>query len=411
VVLRTVLRAIEWPDDSLSVYATLRGPLFSIADEMLFQFREAVGFLPHPLRKLPEGIETTFQPVVEALDCLAELHKQRNDQPIPVLLTRLLERVRAYSGFALRKGGERVLANVYPIVDLARRFELNGATSFRAFVTFLEEEAESREASETPLLERRTGGVTLMTAHKSKGLEFPVVIFADMDRNMLRFDGGGRFVDAEGLAAQRLLEWAPQELLDNGPVEAERDRQEGIRLAYVAATRARDLLVVAATGDEIRQESWLAPLYDALYPSKGSGQKPEAAPGCPFTGKATVLQRPQGVEPIEYGRDFTGPQSAITKWSGLTPAFSNSRSKRGMRVSRIDSYDPQRTSRPAALRNTPIGTHRGLPRLSLDQSRCCACSVLPRVKRILRRLGRNQKLLPLRLMRVRPFVYAPAGSW
>jgi ATP-dependent exoDNAse (exonuclease V) beta subunit len=302
VVLRTALRAIEWPDDSLSVYATLRGPLFSIADEMLLLFREATGFLPHPLRKLSEDIETRFPSISEALDCLAGLHRERNSQPITVTLTRLLERVRAYPGFALRKGGERVLANVYRIVDLARRFEQNGATSFRAFVEFLEEESESGEAAETPLVERSTKGVTLMTAHKSKGLEFPIVILADMDRNMLRFDGGDRFVDEDGLAAQRLLEWAPQELLDNVAVEAERDRQEGYRLAYVAATRARDMLVIAATGDQVQKESWLAPLYPALYPAKGTWQKPASAPGCPFTGKATVLQRPQDAEPPEYLR-------------------------------------------------------------------------------------------------------------
>ena len=141
-----------------------------------------------------------------------------------------------------------------------------------------------------------------MTAHKSKGLEFPVVILADLDRNMLRHDGGDRFVDSDGLAAQRLLEWSPQELLDNANNEAERDRQEGHRLAYVAATRARDLLVVAATGDQMHQESWLAPLYPALYPAKGSWQKPSAASGCPFTGKSTVLRRPPDMEPEEFLR-------------------------------------------------------------------------------------------------------------
>ena len=96
VVLRTALRAIEWPDDTLSVYATLRGPLFSISDELLLLFREAVGFLPHPLRKLANDLDPKFKPVIEALECLVGLHADRNSEPVTVTLTRLLERVRAY---------------------------------------------------------------------------------------------------------------------------------------------------------------------------------------------------------------------------------------------------------------------------------------------------------------------------
>jgi hypothetical protein len=44
----------------------------------------------------------------------------------------LLEHVRAHAGFALRKGGERVLANVYRLIDIARRFEVNDATCPRS---------------------------------------------------------------------------------------------------------------------------------------------------------------------------------------------------------------------------------------------------------------------------------------
>jgi ATP-dependent helicase/nuclease subunit A len=303
VTLRAALRAVEWPEDSLSVYATLRGPLFAIADELLFRFREATQALPNPLRKLPDDLDVTFEPIAEALKFLAALHRDRNARPVAVTLTLLLEHVRAHAGFALRTGGERVLANVYRLIDLARRFEVNGATSFRAFVYFLEEESAGGEASETPLVERKSSGVTLMTAHKSKGLEFPVVILADMNAPMIRFDGGDRHVNSErGLAAQRLIGWSPQELTDNADLEKRRDMEEAWRIAYVAATRARDILVIAATGDEIRQESWLMPLYPALYPPKGKWSKPAAAPGCAFKGKDTVLKRPFDVEPAEILR-------------------------------------------------------------------------------------------------------------
>jgi ATP-dependent exoDNAse (exonuclease V) beta subunit len=303
VTLRAALRAIEWPQDALSVYAVLRGPLFAISDETLLLFRDATESLPNPFRRLPENLDPMFESIVDGLQFLAALHNERNARPIAVTLTLLLEHVRAHAGFALRKGGERALANVYRLIDLSRRFEMNGATSFRAFVQSLEEESTDGEVTETPLLARKGSGVTLMTAHKSKGLEFPVVILADMNSSLIRFEGGDRHVDPDrALAAQRLVGWAPRELVDNAEFEKQRDTEEAWRIAYVAATRARDLLVVTATGDEIRQESWLSPLYPALYPVKGEWSSATQPPWYKFPGKDTVLERPFGADPAEILR-------------------------------------------------------------------------------------------------------------
>src|SRR6202040_2719641 len=71
------------------------------------------------------------------------------------------------------------------------------------------------------------------------------------------------------------------------------DRAEGIRLAYVAATRARDLLVVPAIGDEPWEGGWLAPLNRALYPPLASRQSPVHGPKCPpMKSKDSLLTRP-----------------------------------------------------------------------------------------------------------------------
>jgi len=67
-----------------------------------------------------------------------------------------------------------------------------------------------------------------------------------------------------------------------------------VRLAYVAATRARDLLVVPVCGDEVI-EGWLSPLEPAVYPPRETRRKPRRAdfPGVPGFGKESVVGRPE----------------------------------------------------------------------------------------------------------------------
>ncbi len=291
--LRTALRAIEWPDDELSVFAVLRGSLYAVLDDTLLKFRNAHGRF-NPRRELPEDIHPDFFPIRDAFQTLRELHRRRNYRPIADTIHELLEASRAHAGFAFRKGGERVLANVFRLTDLARSFEAGGAaTSFRAFVEYLDSEYASGDAGEAPVLEQEGGGVQLMTVHKAKGLEFPVVILADLTAKLTGPQGGDRFSDPERrLCAQRLLWCAPWELLDAAADEAKADEEEALRVAYVAATRARDLLVVAAIGEEDRQGGWLSPLHEALYPPEERWRISGTAPGCPKFGSATVLNRP-----------------------------------------------------------------------------------------------------------------------
>ncbi len=289
--VRVALAAIEWPDDELSVFGTLRGSLFAIPDDLLLRFRlEGGGRRLHPFRRPADGLPAGFTPIVQALGILADLHRGRNRRPVADTINELLEATRAHAGFTLRRAGSQALANVYRICDLARTFELTGGISFRGFVEELAAQAEKSESTEAPVLEEASDGVRLMTVHSAKGLEFPVVILADMTAKLAR-EAAERFVDGS-LCATRLLGAAPWELLENEQNEHARELAEGVRVAYVAATRARDLLVVSAVGDEERQ-GWLDPLNKAVFPTRGKHREKAAAPGCPaFAGDRTVLERP-----------------------------------------------------------------------------------------------------------------------
>ncbi len=295
MALRNALSAIEWPDDELSVFATLRGPFFALGDDLLLAYKDRAGSF-HLLRALPrEGLEAQLGEVWDAIAILRELHFARNRRPIADTLARLLDQTRAHAGVAIWPTGEQALANILRVLDLARRFEASpssAATSFRAFVQRMQDDAARGGAPEAPVVEEGTDGVRLMTVHRAKGLEFPVVILVDpLAPKTMREPS--RFTDTDAkLCAMPLCGCTPRDLDVHRDEVLRRDRDEAVRLGYVAATRARDLLVVPAFGDGA-QEGWLDMLDVALYPAPRDQRLPQPAPGCPtFTGGDTVLEWP-----------------------------------------------------------------------------------------------------------------------
>ena len=297
MALRNAAFSIEWPDDELKVFATLHGPFFALSDEALLAFRHQInadGTLTtrhlNPLRTVDRAtLDPMIAEVADALGVLRRLHLGRNSRPIAETITMFLHAARAHAGIALWQNGEQALANCQRLVDKARHFERR-ASSFRAFVESLEEEAENGEVNDAPIVEEGTEGVRVMTVFKAKGLEFPVVILADPTYALARSRPSRHIDAARSQWLEPLCGAAPIELREAGDLELERDRAEAIRVAYVAATRARDLIIVPGCGDA-PIEGWLEPLNPVLYPADEARRRSQPAPGSPAFGEESVLER------------------------------------------------------------------------------------------------------------------------
>ena len=366
--LRAALMAVEWPDDQLSVFATLRGALFAIGDEELLQYFHLCGRY-HPFR-IPETLPSHLSPVRDALTRLAALHRRRNRRAVADTISDLMTHTRAHVGFVLRPGGEQALANVLHVAELARQYELDGGMSFRGFVETLHTEASRAQAAEAPILEEGSDGVRLMTVHKAKGLEFPVVILADITARLAPYEAARHIDSSRRLCALRIGGWSPADLNNHQDAELDRERAEGERVAYVAATRARDLLVVPALGDEPYAEGWVSPLTAAIYPSEEGRRVQRLAPGCPaFASRDSVLDRPDGdpattvtVCPGEHRIGAPDAEVSVVWWSpdalslGAQASFGLRRDDLIVKdvppaVLRrhLDAYESWRTSREEAI--------------------------------------------------------------
>ena len=190
--VRTALTAIEWPEDELSVYATLHGPLFAIGEEELLEYHSLARAF-HPYR-VPEGLPDRLQPVAKALTRAARAARgaqssagRRHDRPADrddARACRIHPVARRRAGAGQRAAHLRSRA--------ALRAE--GGLSFRGFVDTLHDASARADSPEAPILEEGSDGVRLMTVHKAKGLEFPVVVLADIACK-LSLEDASRYLD------------------------------------------------------------------------------------------------------------------------------------------------------------------------------------------------------------------------
>lgn len=246
--LAAAAQALDNPADEPALVATLTSPLFSFTADELLRFKIAKGNFDYRL-DVPAGAPAGL---ADAFALLKKLHEGRGERPPSATLAELAAATRLLTTASLWGDGPRAVANVRKVLASARRYAEAGGVGLRGFARWLGEMAAREEAEhESPALDVRDDFVSVMTVHGAKGLEFNAVVFGDWARRSKKAAGDSAFVDrTTGLVHARVgSEQAGTRLLTPG-YEAAAEREirfgeaEERRLDYVAATRARDLLVL-----------------------------------------------------------------------------------------------------------------------------------------------------------------------
>ncbi|MCM2254238.1 MAG: UvrD-helicase domain-containing protein [Vicinamibacteria bacterium] len=252
--LTSVLRAIDNPADRLAVFAALRSPFFALSDDDLFRYVGSGGVL-NPLAPVPDGAGRAER-VGPAMGLLQALYRQRRMVAPSELIAMLFERSRALPAFRLRHGGAQAVANLWKVLDLARAYEASGPATLRSVVRFLETQREGgSEEGDSPVGQEAGRQLEVVTVHKAKGLEYPIVIAADLTyKQSHRVDAVVRHATGEAWFKVGSLKPAGWE--EARAAELEQEAAQERRLLYVALTRARDHLVLPCYAGH-REDGWL----------------------------------------------------------------------------------------------------------------------------------------------------------
>ena len=313
------------------------------------------------------------------IDALRELHQSWLEHGFVAMFEQMLEALDLGGSLARQPAAERRLTNLLQLGELLQR-QSRSTPGFEGLIAWLQRQIDGEAGEEAELrLESEADLVKIVTIHKSKGLEYPIVFLPDAwrCRPVKRSPPPLRFHDAERRA------WADlgSDDYDDHFFIAEKERlAEDLRLLYVALTRARSRLYVA-WGDAGKGRVASRPTATALgylLHSRQSARDLDSAPPWAFDDSAEMLRElramADGAEQIELLElPLQGPARPASK-AGASIAQATAR-QFGRRMGpawRINSFSGltrdvhqaplagERVPRGDPILDFPAGSHIGL---------------------------------------------------
>lgn len=272
-VILSLLAVIDNPRQDVALISVLRSELFGFTNDELTEIRLMSGegdfYAALSARAQVSEKARAF------LDTLARLRDFARDSELATLIWEIYESLGCMALCSAMRDGEGRRARLLRLFELARSFETTGWRGLRRFLDWLR---SMRERGEEPAFPDEDGGgaVRIMSIHRSKGLEFPVVFIGDTARQFNRSDLRGsvlvhpelglgpKFTDAaRGIEYPTLARRAVANRLERELLSEE------LRLLYVAMTRARErLFITCAMADPQKTMDKLAPAAQEHIPAQ-----------------------------------------------------------------------------------------------------------------------------------------------
>jgi len=274
-----LLAVLANPLDDQALFGALASPACGVAPDTLWLLRAASGHNRHvwpAIEQLagtreseleqPERLGQIPEPELDLLRRFATTIAALRERGTRLPLADLIDRAVTATGYdlavLLKPAGEARFANVRKLMQIAEEFERREGRDLRGLLDFLAFREEAADEAAAATAAEDHDGVRIMSVHRAKGLEFGVVAVPHLDRSLLagawpplltfgRGDDRRVGMQLRRLGARSINLYAHGALRDE---TSEREAEEGLRLFHVAATRARDRLILSGVVKEKASE-------------------------------------------------------------------------------------------------------------------------------------------------------------
>lgn len=255
VALRSLLQTIYNPQLDIPLLAVLVSPLFCFTANDLAALRSE-----HRSRSIYQTLlHDTSSKSVAFMEQLSLFRKEARVKNLTQLLETIFVETRIDSVYAAMDGGDVRCDNLQSFYQLAVEFENGGQRDLGRFLDYLDSmEEKGMLVGKEP---SNSGCVTIMSIHKSKGLEFPVVFLCSLGRSFNKESQRAQVLcDKElglGVLAVDSARRVRYPTISKRAISTKIGRDslsEELRVLYVAMTRARDRLIMTYASDHLEKE-------------------------------------------------------------------------------------------------------------------------------------------------------------
>lgn len=268
-----LFRAVENPYDRLALVGVLRSALGGLTDQTIYELHQKNLLDYRAGRHLSEKeFPSTVRDLYTLLDTL---HNETRLLPVGEAVSRIFDSLPLKPLAACSFHGEQAVANLEKLRQQAELLGREGSTTLKEAIHQLERRVlEVKEEGESVLAEENLDAVRIMSIHKAKGLEFPIVVLAGCQSGTdARQASSGEILfdwstGLTGLHVGQSWDIAGLFIAEKARLRAEEEQK---RILYVAMTRAREHLVISCvpTGRQ-SNGSFLCMLDESLRESIGS---------------------------------------------------------------------------------------------------------------------------------------------
>lgn len=279
-VVLNLLRLIDNRRQDIPLLSVMRSSIGGFSIEELALIKASFPGLPYHEAAFQCALQNNHlgAKLAEFLNKLEKWQEKANYLAVDQLIWELIHETAYYYYLGALPGGEQRQGNLRLLIDRARQFQQTSYSGLFHFLGYLDQvEKGSGDLGVARVLSENENLVRIMSIHKSKGLEFPVVIAPGLGRQFNRQDStaplllhrrlgiGPRFVDLEKRTYR--------DTLARQVIAARIDREglaEEMRILYVAMTRAKNLLILAGSLENLPRcaAKWAGPL-DPFTLSRG----------------------------------------------------------------------------------------------------------------------------------------------
>ena len=263
--IMSLLKIIDNPLQDIPLVTILRSEIGGFTDNDLIEVRlvdrESSFYKALEKAKISDNINNNLkEKISEFLTLIEEIKVKQNELPLDELIWYIYTKTGYYNYVGLMPDGTLRQANLKKLFEKAKEYEKISFKGLFNFILFMEKVGTSNnDLNAARVIGENDDVVRIMSIHKSKGLEFPIVFLCGVNKKFNLRDMNEKIIldNQMGIGMNYILDGIEFPTLTKEAIKIKTKKEsisEEMRVLYVALTRAKDKIIIVGTSNKVTKK-------------------------------------------------------------------------------------------------------------------------------------------------------------